>query len=456
MTRPAAILYVDDDRPNLDLFRRCFDEIFDVHLAESAEEGLSALSREDVAVLITDQRMPGTTGIELCQEARLRHPDVSRVLLTAYSDRELLLAAIHKGAVHDYVLKPWDASDLELRLRAAVELHARAAAARAAERENERLRAELAAREGEQEIVGLDGDLAPLAAALRKVARTDATVMLRGETGTGKELLARRLHLESARAKGPFVRVHCAALAESVLESELFGHEAGAFTGARGTRIGRIEQAHQGTLFLDEIGDVSQQVQLKLLRAVQEREIERVGGSRTVRVDVRFVTATHRDLEALVAEGRFREDLFHRLHVVPIVVPPLRERPGDLRPLAEWLLRDQARRLGGKALALSDDALRALAAYDWPGNVRELSNVIERAAVLADSGTTLELEDLSFDFAARPRAVARSLHDEIDQEARAELRDAMKKARGNKARAAALLGIPRTTLNDRLRKLGVD
>jgi Nif-specific regulatory protein len=300
----------------------------------------------------------------------------------------------------------------------------------------------------------LDGDLAPLADAIRRIARSDATVMLRGETGTGKELLAHRIHRESGRAANPFVRVNCAALAESVLESELFGHEAGAFTGARSTRIGRIEQAHGGTLFLDEIGDVSPQVQLKLLRAVQEREIERVGGNRTLHVNARFVTATHRDLETLVARGQFREDLFHRLHVVPLIVPPLRARPNDLLVLAQWFLRTQARRLG-KDLALSADAMQALASYDWPGNVRELSNVIERAAVLADSGATIEPEDLSFDFLARPRN-ARSLSDEIDEVARAELRDALKKSRGNKAKAASLLGIPRTTLNDRLRKFGVE
>ncbi|HEV8550035.1 MAG TPA: sigma-54 dependent transcriptional regulator, partial [Polyangiaceae bacterium] len=349
---------------------------------------------------------------------------------------------------------PWRAEELGLRLHAALELFARQQSLARAAAERDELRARDPAG-----IVGLDAGLATLAGLLERVAPTDSTVMIRGESGTGKELVARELHLRSKRAERPFVRVNCAAFSEGVLESELFGHEAGAFTGSKGARVGRFEQANGGTLFLDEIGDISSAVQIRLLRVLQERELERVGGSRTVKLDLRVLSATHRDLEAMVRAGSFRQDLFFRLNVVPLTIPPLRERPADLPALARHFLAHFGRELG-KNLELAPAALEALASYDWPGNVRELRNVIERAAVLADGAQLLEPEDLSFDLGARvavaPEAAPGSIFEEIAQAEAARLRAALREARGSKAKAARLLGLPRTTLNDRLRKLSIE
>jgi transcriptional regulator with GAF, ATPase, and Fis domain len=285
--------------------------------------------------------------------------------------------------------------------------------------------------------------------------------MIRGESGTGKELVARALHRQSRRDGGPFVRVNCSAFSEGVLESELFGHEPGAFTGARGLRRGRFEQANGGTLFLDEIGDVSPGVQVRLLRVLQERELERVGGTRTLKVNIRVIAATHRDLEAMVRANQFRQDLFFRLNVLPIEIPPLRARPGDIAPLARHFLEHFSRQLG-KPLTLSEAAAIALGRYDWPGNVRELRNAIERAAVLADGGDVLQGDDFSFDLSLTPGPVieaeptrAGTLLDEIVRAEAAKIENALRKAGGSKAGAARLLGLPRTTLNDRLRKLKI-
>jgi transcriptional regulator with GAF, ATPase, and Fis domain len=275
---------------------------------------------------------------------------------------------------------------------------------------------------------------------------------------TGKELVAREVHRRSARADRPFVRVNCAAFSEGILESELFGHEAGSFTGAKQTRKGRFEQANGGTLFLDEIGDVSPAVQVRLLRVLQERELERVGGNRTLKLSIRVIAATHRDLEAMVRAGTFRQDLFFRLNVVPLEIPPLRARPADLPALARHFLHYFSRQLG-KRLDWSDAALACLARYDWPGNVRELRNVVERAAVLADPVSVLEPDDFSFDMAALQPAPgapsAGSVFEEIAEAEAERIKEALRKAGGSIARAARLLGIPRTTLNNRLRRLDI-
>jgi DNA-binding NtrC family response regulator len=455
-----AILYVDDERANLDLFRRSFDEEFRLLTAGSGPAALELLeTTEEIGVLVSDQRMEPMTGIELTGRAAVRWPGVTRVLLTAYSDRDLLLQAIRLGKVHDYVLKPWSADDLGLRLRAALDAFKRHSAQARAEAERDVLREELQEREP-RSIVGLEGGLAAIGLLIGRVAPTDATVMIRGESGTGKELVAREVHRLSARAARPFVRVNCAAFSEGVLESELFGHEAGAFTGARQARLGRFEQAHGGTLFLDEIGDISPGVQVRLLRVLQEREFERVGGNRTVKVDIRVISATHRDLESMVRVGQFRQDLFFRLNVVPLEIPPLRARPSDLAALAGHFLVHFSRQLG-KHLELSSAALDALAGYDWPGNVRELRNLVERAAVLADGSPVLEPEDFSFDMtrtqnlASVTGARGGSVFEEIAQAEMARIKDALRKGGGSKSRAARILGMPRTTLNDKLRKLDI-
>jgi DNA-binding NtrC family response regulator len=452
----SAILYVDDERPNLELFRRSFDEQFRVVVAESGTRALELLEGgEDVGVLVSDQRMLPMSGIELLTRAAERWPAVPRVLLTAYSDRDLLLQAIQLGKVHDYVLKPWRAEELGFRLRALLELFERqqSLARAAAERDDLREREPSG-------IVGLAGGLRGVEGLIARVAPTDSTVLIRGESGTGKELVARELHRRSRRAARPFVRVNCAAFAEGVLESELFGHEAGAFTGARGTRAGRFEQANGGTLFLDEIGDISLAVQVRLLRVLQEREFERVGGTRTLKLDIRVLSATHRELEAMVRAGSFRQDLFFRLNVVPVTIPPLRARSDDVVALARHFLLHFAHELG-KSVEFSPAVLVALTRYDWPGNVRELRNVIERAVVLADPGAVLEPEDLTFDLDVNAHGTSpvaessSSIFTEIAQAEAERIRKALREAGGSKARAARLLGLPRTTLNDRLRKLDI-
>jgi DNA-binding NtrC family response regulator len=456
-----AILYVDDERPNLDLFRRSFDEEFGLLTVGSGPAALELLEAErDIGVLVTDQRMDPMTGIQLLTRVEARWPAVTRVLLTAYSDRDLLLQAIQLGRVHDYVLKPWRAEDLGLRLRAGIEAFKRRRAEARAAVERDVLKADLQERDPSG-IVGLEGGLASVCTLLDCVAPTDSTVMIRGENGTGKELIAREVHRRSPRAERPFVRVNCAAFSEGVLESELFGHDAGAFTGAKQVRIGRFEQANTGTLFLDEIGDVSPAVQVRLLRVLQEREIERVGGNRTIKVDIRVIAATHRDLEGMVRSGQFRQDLFFRLNVVPVKIPPLRARPGDLAALAQHFVGHFCRQLG-KRLELSRAALESLARYDWPGNVRELRNAVERAVVLADGSLLLEAEDFSFDMAAGPSpaplaaaSACGSLFEEIARIEADKIKDALRKSGGSKARAARILGIPRTTLNDKLRRFDI-
>jgi transcriptional regulator with GAF, ATPase, and Fis domain len=402
--------------------------------------------------------MQPMAGVELLTRAEAGWPVVRRMLLTAYSDRDLLLQAIQLGKVHDYVLKPWRAEELGVRLRAALDGFKRQEALARAEAERDLLREEFREREP-SEMVGLDGGLSSVKAVLDRVAPTESTVMIRGESGTGKELVAREVHRRSLRAERPFVRVNCAAFSEGILESELFGHEAGSFTGAKQARKGRFEQANGGTLFLDEIGDVSPAVQVRLLRVLQERELERVGGNRTVKVSIRVIAATHRDLEGMVRGGTFRQDLFFRLNVVPLEIPPLRARPSDL-PVLTWHFLAYFSRQLGKRLDLSAAALESLSRYDWPGNVRELRNVVERAAVLADPITVLEPEDFTFDMATLPTAPPRaagsgSVFEEIAEAEAERIRDALRKAGGSKARAARILGIPRTTLNDRLRKFDI-
>jgi DNA-binding NtrC family response regulator len=432
-----------------------FDDELTVLSAASGAEALALMASHDVGTIVTDQRMPGMTGIELLVEVAERWPDVGRILLTAYSDRELLLSAIQRGQVHDYVLKPWQAEDLGIRIKRALDQCGRMRALQQASVERDGLRRELDSTGGGK-MVGLDGDLRSLVELIDRIARTDSTVMIRGESGTGKELVARELHRRSPRAHRAFVRINCSAFSEGVLESELFGHEAGAFTGARVTRIGRFEQAHLGTLFLDEIGDVSTELQIKLLRVLQERELERVGGNRTIQIDVRLIAASHRNLEELVRQGKLREDLFFRINVVPLHVPPLRARPRDLGALARhFVLRCGAEM--GKTLTISEAALTALAGYDWPGNVRELRNLVERAAAIADPVAELGIDDflLELPSAAPVQQPSESIFEDIAREEANRIRDALRQAGGSKARAARILGIPRTTLNDRIERFGI-
>jgi DNA-binding NtrC family response regulator len=473
------ILVVDDEQDNLDAFRFNFRKTFDIVTASGGAEALAVLEDKEVAVVITDQRMPRMTGVELLREVRVRQPDAVGIILTAFTDVDVLIEAINLGQVYRYITKPWDAKEVRGVLQYAIErFHL--------QRDNRRLAAQLAEYTGylNQQIHGefdfgnIIGDSAPLREVLDKVeqvAPTSSTVLLRGETGTGKELVAHAIHINSSREAKPFVRVNCAALAPGVLESELFGHEKGSFTGALARRPGRFELADGGTLFLDEVGDLPMEVQIKLLRTLQEREFERVGGAETIKVDVRMISATNRNLETMIEDGEFREDLYYRLNVFPIHLPPLRDRLDDLPPLVGHFIAKFSRQMGVPAQPTSSEALAKLREYNWPGNVRELENIVERAMILA-RGAPLSANHLDFGRrqvshaappastsstgpVASPPALAddgKSLAERLLESERKEIVAAVEKSRGNIAGAARTLGINRSTLYYRLRKHGLE
>jgi two-component system response regulator AtoC len=476
------ILVVDDEQDNLDAFRFNFRKTFDILTASGGAEALQILADREVAVVVTDQRMPRMTGVELLREVRQRQPECVGIILTAFTDVDVLIEAINLGQVYRYITKPWDAKEVRGILQYAIERFDLT-------RENKRLAAQLAEYtgylnqqlHGEFDFGNIIGDSAALKEVLAKVeqvAPTASTVLLRGETGTGKELVAHAIHINSPREEKPFVRVNCAALAPGVLESELFGHEKGSFTGAMARRPGRFELADGGTLFLDEVGDLPMEVQIKLLRTLQEREFERVGGSETIKVDVRLVSATNRDLEKMIEEGEFREDLYYRLNVFPINLPPLRDRLDDLAPLVTHFIAKFARQMGVQPQPPAPDALVKLREYNWPGNVRELENIVERAMILA-KGAQLASTHLDFGrraaaapapavttgaapaSAAPPAATApaddgKSLAERLLDSERKEIVAAVEKSRGNIASASRILGINRSTLYYRLRKHGLE
>src|SRR6201986_1088131 len=393
------ILVVDDEQDNLDAFRFNFRKTFDILTATSGAEALQILADKPVAVVVTDQRMPKMTGVELLREVRARTPETVGIILTAFTDVDVLIEAINLGQVYRYITKPWDAKEVRGVLQYAIERYP-------LQEENKRLEAQLAEYtgylnqqlHGEFDFGNIIGESAALREVLAKgeqVAPTFSTVLLRGETGTGKELVAHAIHINSPREAKPFVRVNCAALAPGVLESELFGHEKGSFTGAVERRRGRFELADGGTLFLDEIGDLPMEVQIKLLRTLQERTLERVGGTETIKVDVRLVSATNRNLEKMIEDGEFREDLYYRLNVFPINLPPLRDRLQGLPGLVGHCVGKFARQMGTAPAGVTPDALAKLREYNWPGNVRELENIVERAMILA-RGAALGAQHLDF------------------------------------------------------------
>jgi Nif-specific regulatory protein len=471
------ILVVDDERDNLDAFRFNFQRLFTLHFAGSGDEALDIARQHDIAVVVTDQRMPKMTGLELLRALRDVRPHAVGIIVTAFTDVEVLIEAINLGHVYRYITKPWDREELRGVLRQAIERHELGAENRRLERQLSEY-AGLLSQEAHGdfnfgEIVGASAALKDVLERIERVAQTHSSVLLRGETGTGKELVARAIHINSARESRPFIRVNCAALAPGVLESELFGHEKGAFTGAMARRPGRFELADGGTLFLDEVGDLPAEVQVKLLRVLQEKEFERVGGTETLKVDVRIISATHRDLERLISEGTFREDLYYRLNVFSITLPPLRDRLEDLPSLGEHFLQKFAASTGKRMTGFTPAAMTTLASYPWPGNVRELENVIERALILAKGS---EITPLDLDFgrrlgaqsspaaltAAVPAQIAagndagRSLYKRLSEQERSEIVGAVEKAQGNIAHAARALGINRSTLYYRMRKHGLE
>lgn len=444
MTR--RLLVVDDDASIRQTFELQLGRLgYSVHTAASAEAALSRMAETVPGVIVSDIRMPGLGGLELLAHVRQSTPDVPVVMMTAHQDMSTAVAAMKAGA-YDYLVKPLDLDRLESLLdRCFRELDARRSATRVSARTTE-----LTDEESTGALVGRDRRMIDIYKMIGTLAANRTPVLVRGETGTGKEVIARAIHLNSPAAGEPFIAVNCTALPEALLESELFGHVRGAFTGAVGDRKGRFELAGRGTIFLDEIGDTTSAFQAKLLRVLQEREFLPVGGERPRHTEARVVAATHRPLEQLVRDGRFREDLYFRLRVVEIVVPPLRERPDDIGPLAEYFLTKAGRELHRERAVLTSDALRALRAYDWPGNVRELEHTLTRSLLLAPGGA-VSADLLALGIA--PPAGAATGHEAMDESLgaaeRAHLARVLARCGGNKRKAARVLRISRSRL-DRL------
>jgi DNA-binding NtrC family response regulator len=417
-------------------------------MVTSGAAALAALDERGADVVVTDWKMPDMDGLALLRAVHAKRPGLPVILVTAHGSVPAAVAAMRDGAF-DYLTKPFDNDELRALVARALDLTR-------LERENRFLRAEVSARYGPDAIVAESAQSRAVLDLVRRVAPSRAAVLVQGESGTGKELVARLLHYWSDRVGKPFVAVNMKAFAESVIERELFGHERGAFTGAVAARPGCFERAHGGTLFLDEIGDIGADVQAKLLRVVQEGEVQPVGGTRARRVDVRLVTATNRVLRDEVAAGRFREDLYFRLNVIPIQLPALRERRDDVLPLARHFLARHAVE-SGRRLALSPDAEEVLRAHAWPGNVRELENAIERAVVLA-RGPEITPEDLLLEATSTGTTTPSgdgTLQACLDAAAAARFRAALAAAGGERTAAAKVLGIDRTTLYRLMRRLGL-
>ena len=431
--------------------------------ARDQNEAVQALRASRPGVVLSDLRLPEGDGLGVLRAAKELDPELPVIMMTAFGSIQDAVAAMKEGAL-DFLAKPVDPDHLLL-------LVERALSQRRMATENILLKEELAQRRGAPQIVGEDAKLKHVTVALHRAAATDATVLLEGESGTGKELFARALHALSPRADGPFVAINCAAIPETLLETELFGYEKGAFTGAAGRKPGKFELAHRGTIFLDEIGDMPLSLQAKILRALEEKRFERVGGTVPLQVDVRVVAATNRNLKAAVSARQFREDLYFRLSVFPITIPPLRERPADIPMLAKYFIERFCRDLKKTSLTLAPSAVEELGAYRWPGNVRELQNCIERAVILTE-GETIHARHLNLSFRdPQPPAPANnSPWDELDlsgtlseasrrilaEVERRKIEQALKEAAGNRNRAAELLQVSYKTFMAKLREYGME
>ena len=444
----ARILVTDDEEGVREFSADALEhEGHTVVTAETGEAALGELARQGFDLVMTDLRMPGIDGVEVVRRVKATHPYTAVIVLTAYGTVDTAVEAMKLGA-YDYLQKP--VSNLAaLRQLVARCLEARAVKPEAREPAPERERETPPA--ASMPITWGDPAMAPVVQAIGRVAATMATVLLLGESGTGKSLTAQYIHARSNRAAGPFVSVNCAALPEQLLESELFGHEKGSFTGAHAQRRGRIEMAEGGTFFLDEIGELKPELQAKLLRVLESREFERVGGAKTLRADVRWVAATNRDLQAAIREGRFRQDLFHRLAVFPLRIPALRERRQDVVPLAEALLGELAREQGRPGLRLGRAAAEAVRNASWPGNVRELRNVLERAVILSE-GDELDASLITSETNSATQGGAPLVAGTLEDMEVEAIRRALAESDGNRKRAAEKLGIGLRTLYDKLKR----
>src|SRR3989338_512555 len=443
------ILVVDDEPAQREVVSGFLKKQgFDVSTAESGVKALQLFRQDSIDLILTDQKMPNMSGSDLLQAVRGINPETSVILMTAFGSIQAAVSAIQGGAT-DYLTKPLNLDELLYRIRQASDRYRII-------NENRELREALRERHRIEGIIGESGRMLEVLSLVRRVAPSEATVLIRGESGTGKELIAKAIHYASPRADAPLIRVNCAALPETLLESELFGHEKGAFTGAVAKRKGRFELADRGSLFLDEIGDLPLPLQAKLLRVLQEREFERVGSSLPIRVDVRILAATHRDLEGLLKTGQFREDLYFRLNVVTILLPPLRERRQDLPLLMDHFLKLFAEKNRKTIRGFTQDARQALLRYDYPGNVRELENIIERAVVLTrDEVIGREDLPLSVPEAEEGKGGEITLTAATEGTERRMIREALARSGGVQTRAAELLGIGERALRYKLKKYGL-
>ncbi len=418
--------------------------------AGDAEAGLKLLRENAVDLVVTDLKLPGMNGLEFLQAIKRQNAALPVVVMTAFGTVETAVEAMKAGA-SDYVLKPFSLSEMRMVIRKELDVHK-------LREENRSLREALGKRYAHPNIVARSPKMQEVLATVERVAPTNSTVLLGGESGVGKDLIARAIHEKSRRASGPFIKINSTAIPENLLESELFGYEKGAFTGANTSKPGKFELADKGTLFLDEIGDVPPATQVKLLRVLQEREFERLGGTRTVKVDVRLIAATNRDLREALEQGTFREDLYYRLNVVPIDIAPLRQRKEDIPDLVNLFISRFAADSGKPVKSITPEAMQILVNYHWPGNVRELQNIIERACALA-KGAVLESADIHLD--VRPAKAANSANGFLPEGMTLEhwedemIREALRRANGNKSQAARLLGLSRNALRYRLSKIGI-
>src|ERR1700722_14443884 len=451
----ASILIVEDEpkmRRLLEL--QLAEEGFQARIAADAETGLQMLGKESFDVVVTDLKLPGMSGLEFLQAVKRINADLPVVIMTAFGTVESAVDAMKAGA-SDYVLKPFSLAELVLVVRKELPSHQ-------LRQENRDLREALGRRYEYKNIIAKSDKMQAVLALVERVAPTNSTVLIGGESGVGKDLVARAIHEHSQRAKGPFIKINSTAIPENLLESELFGYEKGAFSGATGSKQGKFELADKGTMFLDEIGDVPAAIQVKLLRVLQDREFERLGGTKTHKVDVRLVAATNRDLRAALEDGTFREDLYYRLNVVAINIPALRDHKEDIPALANFFLNRFGKETAKPVTGITPEAMKRLMDYHWPGNVRELENIIERGVTLSlasTAGTMLDSADIYLEDPT-VRAIAGSPHVlppgmTLEQWEDETIREALRHANGNKSQAARALGLSRNALRYRLSKLGV-
>jgi len=475
-----TVLVVDDEVRSQDAIRRTLDEDFAIITASHADEARQQMERHPVSVILCDQRMPGVTGVAFLKEVRERWPDAVRIVISGYTDSEDIIAGINDAGIYQYILKPWMPDHLLSTVRNAAEastlqrdvsrldLELRTSTPVLRQRAAEKLGKLRSSFDFERIERAPGSPLDAVCAMAQRVARYDLSVLVLGESGTGKELLARAIHYASPRAGGAFVVENCAAITETLLESELFGHKRGAFTGAFEDHAGLFQRAHGGTVFLDEIGETSPAFQVRLLRVLQEGEVRPVGAARAVPVDVRVIAATHRHLEQRVHEGLFREDLYYRIAGVSLTVPPLRERGGDIVPIATRLVREVSAELGRPGATLSEESLACLMSYPWPGNIRELRNEIARAVALSDGdevGATAFSQRVLHGQAGRSAASSPAtaalpmngtLGERLDAIEAMLLRETLLRHRWNKTRAAKELGLSRVGLRGKMQRFGLE